>query len=111
VAPYNQRNDPGKQGREQGEVLKLIYDWISRCFTYTKENKLKCFAFVVSSAGAFCVASKDYNVQLIGFSLWIVSNIAWLSIGLEEKDYPLFLTFLVYFVFNAWGIFNRIVWC
>jgi hypothetical protein len=92
-------------------VLKTGYDWITRCANYVNGNKLKCFAFVVSSAGAFCVASKDYDVQLVGFSLWIISNIAWLITGIKEEDYPLFLTFLVYFVFNIWGIVNRIGWC
>lgn len=84
---------------------------IVKVVNYVRDNRLKVFAFVFSSAGAFFVASKDYGLQLIGFELWILSNIAWLITGVKEKDYPLFLTFLVYFVFNMWGIANRIWWC
>lgn len=77
---------------------------------YVEENKLKTSAFVVSSCGAFFVASTDLTVQLIGFQLWIVSNIAWMIIGVNEGDYPLLLTFFVYFMFNIWGIVNRWGW-
>jgi len=86
-------------------------DIFTRIKRYTQENKLKTSAFLVSSIGAFFVASMDYGVQALGFELWIVSNISWMAIGIEEGDYPLFFTFLVYFGFNLLGTANRWGWC
>lgn len=86
-------------------------DALTRGRIYVLENKLKTAAFLVSSIGAFFVASMDYGVQVLGFELWIVSNIAWMSIGVKESDYPLLMTFFVYFVFNMLGTAKRWGWC
>lgn len=82
----------------------------SRVRDYVGDNKLKTSAFLVSSLGAFFVASTDLSIQLIGFELWILSNIAWIVIGIDEQDYPLMMTFMVYFMFNILGTFNRWGW-
>ncbi len=85
---------------------------IEKIISSRRGNQLGVFAFVVSSVGAFFVASKDYGLQLIGFELWILSNLAWLVVGAREEDYSLMLTFGVYFCFNMWGIANRAgLWC
>lgn len=93
------------------EVPQYIDGKAVRVFNYVKNNQLKVFAFAVSSLGAVFVAMRDYNMQLIGFELWILSNLAWLVTGVREEDYPLMLTFGVYFIFNMWGIANRIGAC
>lgn len=84
---------------------------MKRVIEYIQNNQLKVFAFLISSVGAVFVAMRDYDMQLIGFELWVVSNLAWLVTGVREEDYPLMLTFGVYFCFNIWGIMNRAGWC
>jgi len=84
---------------------------LSRVFEYVCEHKLKTLAFLVSATGAFCVASMDYGVQVVGFELWLFSNVSWILIGIEEDDYPLMMTFSVYFMLNIWGTMARWGWC
>lgn len=93
------------------EVSTVIEGKAARVWDYIQNNQLKVFAFIISSTGAIFVAMRDYSMQLIGFELWIISNMAWLITGVREEDYPLMLTFGVYFVFNMWAIANRIGWC
>lgn len=93
------------------DALASPTDIFLRIVDYVQKNKLKTIAFIVSSLGAFFVASMDYGIQMLGFELWIVSNLSWIIIGARTEDYPLLLTFLVYFVFNIMGMLNRGGWC
>lgn len=93
------------------DALASPTDIFLRIVDYVQKNKLKTIAFIVSSLGAFFVASMDYGIQMLGFELWIVSNLSWIIIGARTEDYPLLLTFLVYSVFNIMGMLNRGGWC
>ena len=64
-------------------------------------------ATVLSIVGAIFVAQKTNRLRKIGFSVWIVSNIAWMAFGYITMTIGVFITFTAYFVFNIWGYHNN----
>lgn len=80
-------------------------------FAYIRHNLLSCTAFLFSAVGSWFVADVKLDAQMIGFQIWIVSNILWICYGARKRDWFVVATFVIYFVFNLRGVANRCGWC
>ncbi len=68
-------------------------------------NALSWFGTIASVSGAFSVASQHY---LIGYVLFLIGAVSWLTIGFIRKDKPLFTLNAVFMVANFLGLYNAI---
>ena len=67
---------------------------------------IKIIAVFLSMLGAYLVAFNDKKKRLIGFSIWIISNIIWIIDSLSTANYIQTYLWIFYLGVCIFGIFN-----
>lgn len=72
------------------------------------KNTLQILIVSLSLIGNFFVTQTSINFQIIGFSIWMVSNLTGTIFFFKNKFKIISLQYSLFFVFSSMGVFNRI---
>jgi hypothetical protein len=70
-------------------------------------DNIQWFAMILGIGGALYVRVATDHAKVIGFELWVYSNICWGVGGYFTNNYPLIITNFVYLLCNLDGIRNH----
>jgi len=74
----------------------------------TNINILTGIATGLSLIGGFLVSGASNDVRLVGFTIWVISNVIWSSYFLYTKQYNPAFMFIVYFITSCIGVYNNL---
>lgn len=74
-----------------------------------KFSKLELTTFTFSMLGTFAVVSMNVNLQLIGFSAFLISNISSIFFMKNNKHYLLFIQKIIFACLSVYGIAVRFI--
>jgi len=67
---------------------------------------LEPIGMICGMIGAIFISFVDLKRRMIGYGLWIGSNLAWIAYAIVIGDIWIFIQFLFYFGTTAFGIYN-----